>query len=232
MSNKDLKIIIALDFSDSSAAWKLIDQLDSKKCRLKVGKEMFTLLGPSFVEKIISKGFDVFLDLKFHDIPNTVSKASAICADLGVWMINIHCAGGKAMMERTMELLENRAYRPLVTGVTVLTSLDSSQILEVGISTSIEDHVSKLAKLAESCGLDGIVCSPYEVSRIREERKSSFLLVTPGIRPKFFDKNDQSRIMTPEKAILAGADYLVIGRPITQSKNPSKALEDLYLEIN
>ncbi len=232
MKLRDSKIIIALDFSDPSLAWNFIDQLDHSMCRLKIGKEMFTLLGPSFVEKIIKKGFDVFLDLKYHDIPNTVAKASEVCAEMGVWMINLHCIGGRKMMEHTMNHLGKRTHRPLVTGVTLLTSLDLPQMNELGIKGSTDDFVSNMSSLAASCGLDGVVCSPIEAPRLRNEHENKFLLITPGIRPTLSDKNDQSRTMTPSEAISAGADFLVIGRPITQANNPRKALEDIFTEIN
>ena len=223
------KIIVALDFSSAKLALALAEQLEPAKCRLKVGKELYTAAGPAIVLDLQRQGFEIFLDLKFHDIPNTAAKACAMAAELGVWMVNVHASGGRAMMERCVEELSAfGSRRPHLIAVTVLTSLSGAELNEVGIPRSPIDQVLLLAQLAQSCGLDGVVCSAQEASAIRKQTKAPFLLVTPGIRPKISDTNDQKRIATPSEALLLGVDYLVIGRPITQVDSPSSAL----LEIN
>lgn len=219
------KIIVALDFDDLEKARQLVNQLDPKLCRLKVGKEMFTLFGPEWVRLLVGEGFDVFLDLKFHDIPNTVAKACAAAAKLGVWMVNVHASGGEEMMKAAKRSLESFGKdRPLLIGVTILTSMNAQEFQNIGFSRTIDDQVLHLAGLAKQSGLDGVVCSALEAERLTAQLGKDFKLVTPGIRPVGSDKGDQSRIMTPKRAIEAGSSYLVIGRPITQSIDPLKSL--------
>lgn len=228
----DPKIIVALDYPDETKAFELINQLDADLCRLKVGKEMFTHLGPAFVEKIQSKGFDVFLDLKYHDIPNTVARACAAAASLGVWMVNVHASGGSRMMEAAAESIVNHQSKPLLIAVTVLTSMSQEDLTELGISLTPAQQALKLATLAKSSALDGIVCSAQEAAEMRSALGKDFLLVSPGIRPAGSKANDQRRIMTPSDALKAGVDYLVIGRPITQSDNPLGVLRTIDSEIS
>lgn len=229
---QDPKVIVALDFEDKKSALNLVSQLDSQQCKLKVGKEMFTYFGPSFVTELVNRKFDVFLDLKFHDIPNTVGKACLAAADLGVWMLNVHASGGPAMMENAQKQLATfGADAPKLIAVTVLTSMDEGQLRAIGIHTSAEQQVRKLAALTQECGLDGVVCSAMEATMLRNEMDSQFLLVTPGIRPAGADKGDQTRIMTPQQAIQVGVDYMVIGRPITQSDDPIGALQRINQSI-
>jgi orotidine-5'-phosphate decarboxylase len=231
---KDPKIVVALDFDQISKAEAFVDKLDPTICRLKVGKEMFTHFGPSFVAGLVNKNYDVFLDLKFHDIPNTVAKACQAAADLGVWMINVHASGGPKMMEYAKESLDKYVTnRPLLIAVTVLTSMDQEQLTAIGIDSTPEQQVLKLAKLTYNCGLDGVVCSAQESRLLKSHFQKSrtakdFKLITPGIRPEGSEKGDQIRVMTPNQAIHAGSDYLVIGRPITQSADPLNTL----IEIN
>jgi orotidine-5'-phosphate decarboxylase len=226
------QIIVALDFPDSSTALALASQLDPAACRLKIGKELFTRSGPALVEKLILDGFDVFLDLKYHDIPNTVASACAAAADLGVWMVNVHASGGRKMMQAAAEKLAGYSQRPLLIGVTVLTSMDSQDLREIGLNVSSEQQVIRLAGLTREAGLDGVVCSSQEVTSLRSVIGQEFKLVTPGIRPAGAGKQDQVRIATPGQAILDGSDYLVIGRPITQAQDPLQALRDIQAEIN
>jgi orotidine-5'-phosphate decarboxylase len=234
----DPKIVVALDFDQLNMAAAFVDKLDPKLCRLKVGKEMFTHFGPSFVSSLVDKNYDVFLDLKFHDIPNTVAKACQAAADLGVWMVNVHASGGPKMMEYARESLDKyAANRPLLIAVTVLTSMDQHQLSAIGIESTPDQQVLKLANLTYDCGLDGVVCSAQESTLLKSHfLKSStardFKLVTPGIRPEGSDKGDQMRVMTPKEAILAGSDYLVIGRPITQSADPLNTLIEINNAIN
>lgn len=221
----DPKILIALDFADKQQAMALIAQLDPANCRLKVGKEMFTLFGPEFVRSLVQAGFDVFLDLKFHDIPNTVAKAVAAAAELGVWMVNVHASGGLRMMQAARNaLLPYGEQAPLLIAVTVLTSMTDDELAQVGVLRSPAEQVLALARLTRDAGLDGVVCSAQEASLLKAELGHGFKLVTPGIRPAGSDAGDQRRIMTPEQALAAGSDYLVIGRPITQAANPAEAL--------
>ncbi|WP_286250260.1 orotidine-5'-phosphate decarboxylase [Marinobacter shengliensis] len=228
----DPKIIVALDFPSQNPALALADQLDPAKCRLKVGKELFTRSGPELVKSLQGRGFDVFLDLKFHDIPNTTSAAVAAAADLGVWMVNVHASGGEKMMVACRERLESfGADRPLLIAVTVLTSMSDADLAGIGITGSAEAHVSRLATLTRNCGLDGVVCSAQEAPRLKTEQGADFQLITPGIRPLTADKGDQQRIMTPTDALKAGSDYLVIGRPITQAPDPLAALEAIHAEV-
>ncbi len=231
MNTADPKIIVALDFPAEAPALTLLERLDPALCRLKIGKEMFTRLGPRFVDQVIVRGFDVFLDLKYHDIPNTVAAACDAAADLGVWMMNLHASGGRRMMETAMERLAARGERPLLIAVTILTSLGEAELHEIGFSGTPEDNVRRLASLAQGCGLDGVVCSPREAATLRAERGEDFLLVTPGVRPAGAALNDQTRVMTPAEAMLAGASHLVVGRPITAADDPLAALRAIDAEI-
>ncbi|WP_294892522.1 orotidine-5'-phosphate decarboxylase [uncultured Gilliamella sp.] len=226
-------IIVAVDFSDTKSAWNFIDKVEPKDCRLKIGKELFTHAGPDFIKQIQQKGFDIFLDLKFHDIPNTVAKAVAAAAELGVWMTNVHASGGARMMEAAKDALYQYGKdAPLLIAVTVLTSMESSDLKEIGIEVSPLEQATRLALLAKNCGLDGVVCSAKEVQSFRTRLGSDFKLVTPGIRPAGSTPDDQRRIMTPQRAQAAGADYLVIGRPITQADDPSKALQTILSTLD
>jgi len=228
----DPKIIVALDYPNEANALELIDQLDANLCRLKVGKEMFTLLGPSFVEKIQTKGFEVFLDLKYHDIPNTVAKACQAAASLGVWMLNVHASGGRRMMEAAAEAVANTQSKPHLIAVTVLTSMSHDDLIELGIKETPAEQALKLAVLAKSSGMAGVVCSAREANDMQQQLGSDFLLVSPGIRPAGSKEDDQRRIMTPVNALKAGSDYLVIGRPITQSDDPLGVLRTINSEIS
>ncbi len=226
------RIIVALDYPTEKQAFELIDQLSPDLCRLKVGKEMFTHLGPGFVEKIQQRGFEVFLDLKYHDIPNTVARACAIAAELGVWMTNVHASGGRRMMEAAVEALVPYSDKPLLIAVTVLTSMSSEDLRELGISLSPAEQALRLASLAQSSGLDGVVCSAQEAGEMRKALGQGFTLVSPGIRPAGSQADDQRRIMTPVDALRAGSDYLVIGRPITQSDDPMGVLRTIQSDIS
>jgi len=225
------RIIVPLDFNDPGQALELVEKLQPDLCRLKVGKELFTKSGPAFVEKLIAKDFDVFLDLKFHDIPTTVAKACSVAADLGVWMVNVHASGGKQMMSLAKEALDKKSHQPLLIGVTILTSMNVESLRELGLQCSVEDQVIRLAQLSKDAGLDGVVCSAQEVKILRNQLGEEFRLVTPGIRPGGSDNDDQKRVMTPGQAIEAGSDYLVIGRPITQAEDPIQALKNIEEEI-
>jgi len=227
------RLIIAMDFAEKNQALALSEQLDPKRCRLKIGKEMYTRFGPDLVKQLQSSGFDIFLDLKFHDIPNTVAKACAAAADLGVWMVNLHTSGGRKMMQAAADTLQSYGdSAPLLTGVTVLTSMSLEEMHETGVEGTIEQRVLNLAKLAKDSGLDGVVCSALEAERLRTEIGNDFKLVTPGIRPAGSDKGDQHRIMTPVDALKAGSDYLVIGRPVTQASDPLKVMCDIADSID
>lgn len=232
MPNSDPRIIVALDYPSDDQALALVDRLDPARCRLKVGKELFTRAGPALPAELARRGFGVFLDLKFHDIPNTVARACAAAADLGVWMVNVHALGGAAMMEAARAALPTSGARPLLIAVTVLTSLQADDLHEVGLHGTPEDNVRRLAALAEECGLDGVVCSPREVRPLRAERGAQFRLVTPGVRPAGSATGDQRRVLTPGQAVQAGADYLVIGRPITQSPDPLAVLAAVEQELS
>jgi orotidine-5'-phosphate decarboxylase len=221
-------VIVALDFDNQRAALDLAEQLDPTQCRLKVGKELFTAAGPTLVKALVERNFDVFLDLKFHDIPNTAAKAVSAAADLGVWMANVHASGGSRMMSAAREALEQQGSPMLLIGVTVLTSMDESDLLEIGIQRSPSEQVLHLAQLTQNCGLHGVVCSAQEASSLKSDLGAEFQLVTPGIRLADSVVDDQRRIVTPQKAMQLGSDYLVIGRPITQSANPLQTL----IEIN
>ncbi|KZN56521.1 MULTISPECIES: orotidine-5'-phosphate decarboxylase [Pseudoalteromonas] len=234
MSNiEQKKVLIALDYDNESAALAFVSQLSPDECRLKVGKEMFTYFGPQFVKKLVDLGFDVFLDLKFHDIPNTVAKAVTAAAELGVWMVNVHASGGTEMMSKAKEALSKYGDKaPLLIAVTVLTSMDQAQLSKLGIDKTPQEQVLYLAKLAKESGLDGVVCSAQEAETLKAQLGNEFKLITPGIRPAGSDAGDQKRIMTPAKAIEAGSDYLVIGRPITKAEDPAKALRDINASIS
>lgn len=227
----DPKVIVALDYADAKDALAFAAKVDPRYCNLKVGKELFTAAGPELVEQLVNKDFRVFLDLKFHDIPNTVAKACAAAAKLGVWIVNVHALGGPRMMSAAAEALSFCRDRPKLIAVTVLTSMDESELSAVGINTTPALQVERLAKLAKDCGLDGVVASAREVPIIRTFASRPFLTVTPGIRPAGSAVGDQKRIMTPGEAIRAGSDYLVIGRPITQAADPLEALANINQEI-
>lgn len=224
--NQEARVIVALDFDDADKAMALVDQLDPGACKLKVGKEMFTLFGPEFVKSLIAKGFDIFLDLKFHDIPNTVAKACKAAAEMGVWMVNVHASGGMEMMKAAKKAIAGSSHpQTKLIAVTVLTSMDQAQLNDVVPEVSPAEQVKKLAQLTADSGLDGVVCSAKEAVMLRETHNDEFLLVTPGIRPAGADVGDQKRVMTPVDAIDAGVSYLVMGRPITQAENPLAALQ-------
>jgi orotidine-5'-phosphate decarboxylase len=223
----DPRIIVALDYATANDALQMADQIDPKRARVKVGKELFTRSGPSVVTDLVSRGFDVFLDLKYHDIPHTVAKACPAAADLGVWMLNVHTLGGAAMMEAAREAVDSASTQPILIGVTLLTSMDQTTFEQIGLSGNMSDTVIRLAKMAKSSGLDGVVCSAQEASALRENLGEAFQLITPGIRPAGSDVGDQHRIMTPKQAIEAGSHYLVIGRPITAASDPMQALTDI-----
>lgn len=222
-------IIIALDFENLVDAYQLIDQCDPELCRVKIGKGMFTRFGPGFVKEVIAKGYDVFLDLKFHDIPNTVYDACRAAVDLGVWMLNVHACGGLAMMEKAKEAVSDDA---LLIAVTVLTSMQRDDLLFIDPKLSLEAIVLNLALKAKQLALDGVVSSCHEALTIKQHTSSDFKIVTPGIRLIADNKNDQKRVMTPANAIKSGADYLVIGRSITQAADPKAKLEEIILDIN
>ncbi len=230
LTDNQSKIIIALDFKDEVSTLHLVNQLQPELCRLKVGKELFVRCGPELVKKLIAQGFDVFLDLKFYDIPNTVAAACEAAADLGVWMVNVHASGGRKMMQAACKAINSGFHKPLLIAVTVLTSLSRQDIAETGLDIEPEQQVLRLARLARDSGLDGVVCSPLEAELLKTEVAEDFCLVTPGIRPAGSDVGDQQRIMTPSQALLAGSDYLVIGRPVTASKQPLKALEAIIMD--
>ncbi|MEW6132951.1 MAG: orotidine-5'-phosphate decarboxylase [Pseudomonadota bacterium] len=225
------RVIVALDYPEAKPALELAARLDPTYCRLKVGKELFTAAGPDIVHKLLGKGFGVFLDLKFHDIPNTTAAACRAAAELGVWMVNVHASGGRKMMEAAREAVDRCAHRPLLIGVTVLTSMDEAALREIGVGRSPREQVLHLAGLVQQSGLDGVVCSAQEAGDLRARFGPDFTLVTPGIRPPGADAGGQSRIMTPGSAIRAGADYLVIGRPITQASDPVSVLRQINLEV-
>ena len=234
MSNKpysnDSKIIVALDYADEKSALQLVNQLDPALCKLKVGKELFTAAGPQFVERLSHAGFGVFLDLKFHDIPNTVAKACAAASNLGIWMLNVHASGGLEMMQAAQQSVSHSYEKPILIAVTVLTSMNQAGLNQIGIQTDLATHVINLAKLTQQAGLAGVVCSALEAPSLRQQLGKDFCLVTPGIRPANASLDDQSRVVTPVEALKNGASYLVIGRPITQSVDPLKTLEAIYAD--
>ncbi len=227
------RVIVALDFPDGQTALQFVQQLPPGSCRLKVGKELFTSAGPELVRQLVGMGHDVFLDLKFHDIPNTVARACEAAAQLGVWMMNVHASGGRRMMEAAAAALKDNAgeRKPLLIGVTVLTSMSAEDLAEIGVNVEPATQVERLAQLAKASGLDGVVCSPREAGQLRAQLGDDFVLVTPGVRPAGASKDDQTRVMTPADAIRDGAGYLVIGRPVTQATDPVSALEAINVEI-
>lgn len=227
----DPRVIVALDYPEAGPVLDLARRLDPKLCRVKVGKELFTAAGPGLVTQLQDAGFEIFLDLKYHDIPNTVAAACAAAADLGVWMINVHALGGRAMMSAAREAVDQRLRRPRLIAVTVLTSMDAAEMKDVGLAGDPQEAAVRLAQLAQGCGLDGVVCSPQEAPALRKQLGEGFLLVTPGVRPATAAKDDQQRVATPRQAIAGGADYLVIGRPITRAPDPPAALRAILDEI-
>ncbi|OJZ18953.1 MAG: orotidine 5'-phosphate decarboxylase [Thiobacillus sp. 65-29] len=225
------RIIVALDFPEAASALALAQRLDPALCRVKVGKELFTVAGPELVRTLVACGFEVFLDLKFHDIPNTVAAACRAAAGLGVWMVNVHASGGRRMMDAARAALVDLPQRPLLIAVTVLTSMSAEDLGEVGVNDAPAAQVLRLARLAQSCGLDGVVCSAQEATLLRTELGEEFRLVTPGIRPAGAEAGDQCRVMTPAQALHAGATDLVIGRPITAASDPLAVLKQIQTEI-
>lgn len=224
--------MVAIDRPDADSALALARQLDPRSCGLKVGKELFTAAGPALVDALQQLGFQIFLDLKFHDIPNTVASALKSAADIGVWMVNVHASGGRRMLEAAANAMASVGAPPLLIGVTVLTSIDEEDYRELGFSRSLEDQVRALAQLSQDCGLDGVVCSAREAACLRATCGEDFALVTPGIRPAGSDADDQRRIVTPEQAMRDGASYLVIGRPITGATNPADALAAINASLS
>ena len=227
----DQRIIVALDVSTATELRELVKQIPNTHCRVKIGKELFTSIGSLAIEICHDAGLEVFLDLKFHDIPNTCAKAVRAAARWGVWMTNVHCSGGTDMMRAAREILEGEAHRPLLIGVTVLTSMSGSDLQELGVSRDLESQVDHLAGLANASGLDGVVCSAQEAQRLRQSLGTDFCLVTPGIRPSWAVADDQTRIVTPKDAVANGSDYLVIGRPITASDHPETAIARIVEEL-
>lgn len=226
------KLIVALDFNNQEDALNLIDKLNPASCALKIGSEMFTLFGANFIKLLVGRQFKIFLDLKFHDIPNTVAQACKACADLGVWMINVHALGGVKMMEAAKKAIEVYGNdRPLLIAVTVLTSFSEKELCKIGINYAIIEQVKLLASLAKDAGLDGVVSSAHEVQTIKQKCGNKFLTVTPGIRLSNNSRDDQTRVMTPSQAINEGSDYLVVGRPITQAPNPAMVVSEILRDI-
>jgi orotidine-5'-phosphate decarboxylase len=229
--NPDPRIIVALDYSEASLALDLVARLDPALCRLKVGKELFTVAGPQLLEQLMRRGFEVFLDLKFHDIPNTTAQACKAAAALGVWMVNVHALGGRKMMEAASEAVAQASRPPKLIAVTVLTSMAKEDLAELGMAVTPAELVLRLATLARDSGVDGVVCSAQEAALLRQHCGGEFCLVTPGIRLADAAADDQSRIMTPCAALEAGASYLVIGRPITRAADPLMALQVISQQI-
>ena len=226
------RVIVALDYPDAASALQLVASLTPALCRLKVGKELFTRAGPQLVEELAGRGFDVFLDLKFHDIPNTVASACHAAADLGVWMVNVHALGGERMLLAAREGVERATHTPLLIAVTILTSMDASDLAAVGLSGSPADNVLRLATLVQQSGLDGVVCSSRETGVLRNVLGPDFRLITPGIRPLGSQADDQRRVMTPADALRAGSNYLVIGRPVTRADDPVSVLRTINSELS
>ncbi len=231
------QIIVALDVETADEARKIIGEIGAEVGAFKIGLQLFTAAGASFVRETVEQNIKIFLDVKFYDIPNTVAKAAVEVARLGVWMFNIHALGGREMMRRTVESVRDvcakeNISRPKIIGVTVLTSANRETLREVGIEQEIDSQVLNLARLTAKCGLDGVVASPLEVEAIRRNiENKDFLIITPGIRPAFATNDDQKRVMTPKEAVRQGADYLVIGRPITNSDNKLAAVRKILEEI-
>ncbi|MDX5333074.1 MAG: orotidine-5'-phosphate decarboxylase [Gammaproteobacteria bacterium] len=226
------KVIVALDFASAGEAMAFVDKVDPASCRLKVGFELYVAAGPALVEALVQRGFDVFLDLKFHDIPNTVASVCRVAAGLGVWMMNVHATGGLAMMQAAREAIEGAERRPYLIAVTVLTSMDREDLAGLGIDRSPAEQALFLAGLTQSAGLDGVVCSAQEAAAMRDRYGDAFLRVTPGIRPASAEAGDQKRVMTPTEAVRAGASHLVIGRPITRAEAPQAVLDGINRELD
>ena len=226
-----MSLIVALDTHSLDAALAIADQLDPTLCRVKVGKELFTYTGPAVVQALHARGFEVFLDLKFHDIPNTTAHAVQAAADLGVWMVNVHASGGRQMMQTSAARLKQGGYATHLIGVTVLTSMSAEDLLDVGITISPAEQVLRLAQLAYDSGLGGVVCSAQEAALLRAKFGPEFLLVTPGIRPAGSNADDQKRIVTPADAMRQGVSHMVVGRPITQAASPKQAVRDILASI-
>lgn len=222
---------MALDFPDAESALALAKRISPEQCKLKVGKELFTAAGPPLVEKLVERGFQVFLDLKFHDIPTTVARACAAAARLGVWMVNVHALGGGTMIAAARDALDALANRPLLIAVTILTSMDEDDLRQIGITASPGEAASRLARLARKNGADGIVCSAHEAASIRSRFGEAFLRVTPGIRLAENAADDQKRVMTPSLAVQNGASYLVIGRPVTRAEDPAEVLRRIEIDL-
>jgi len=227
----DPRLLVAMDFKTAKDCLMLAEQLSPTDCRLKIGKELFTAEGPKVVEAVQKLGFDVFLDLKFHDIPNTVAGAVRSAAKMGVWMLNVHASGGERMMVAAREALDDFDRKPLLIAVTVLTSMDATDLAGLGIQESPADRVKRLALLARQAGLDGVVSSAHEASLIKQQCGNTFLTITPGIRPATSEQGDQRRVVTPEQAMRNGSDYIVVGRPITQAENPAEAASAIAAAI-
>ena len=225
------RLIIALDFATAEQALTFVKDLQPSQCKLKVGFELFVAAGPEFVRHLVQRGFAVFLDLKFHDIPNTVASACKAAAQLGVWMLNVHASGGVTMMQAAKAALADLPNPPKLIAVTVLTSMDKAQLASTGIQLEPFEQVQYLAKLAQDSGLDGVVCSAQEAALLRAQLGDEFLLVTPGIRPEGSDKGDQSRVMTPRQAKQAGISYVVVGRPITQAAEPKAVIAQINADL-
>jgi len=231
MTDTGPRLLVALDYNNADQCLNLVQQLKPTDCRLKIGKELFTAVGPSIVDTVQALGFEVFLDLKFHDIPNTVAGAIKSAAERGVWMVNVHASGGRRMMDAAKQALSAYSQPPLLIAVTVLTSMDASDLAGIGIVESPEAMVQKLAKLAQQAGMDGVVCSAMETQAMKAALGSAFLTVTPGIRPANAEAGDQRRVVTPEQAIANGSDYIVVGRPITQAADPAQACAAIAASI-
>jgi len=229
MTNHPSPVIVALDFADEKQTLQFVRQLSPELCQIKIGKELFTATGRHLVEQLVNQGFKVFLDLKYHDIPNTVASACKIAAQMGVWMVDMHASGGQRMMEAAAEAVSQFQQRPYLIGVTVLTSMTQTDLAQTGVDRSIDEQVMHLARLSQQSGLDGVVCSAQEAVILRDQLGKEFLLVTPGIRLNSKSEDDQRRIMTPKDALAAGSSYLVMGRPITRSADPVLLLQQINL---
>ena len=224
-------IIVVLDYPDAKSALELAARLDPAECRVKVGKELHTAAGPNVIDALMQRGFDVFLDLKFHDIPNTVASACRVAAAQGVWMMNVHASGGRRMMLAAREAVDFAGVKPLLIGVTVLTSLSDAEMSEVGFNGTAAENVMRLAMLSKECELDGVVCSAEEATGLKAALGAQFQLVTPGIRLAGDAKGDQQRVVTPVDAVMLGADYLVIGRSITHAADPIATLHFINRQL-
>lgn len=232
ISSQRTPVIVALDFANEADTLQFVRQLSPDLCQLKIGKELFTATGRQLVEKLVNQGFKLFLDLKYHDIPNTVAQACKVAAEMGVWLVDVHASGGRRMMEAAANAVAQHAQRPKVIGVTVLTSMEAADLRELGFTQSPAELVMNWARLAQDSGLDGVVCSAHEAAALRGALGETFELVTPGIRLDTGSlQDDQRRIMTPIEALHAGASYLVMGRPITQAANPVAVLQQINEQV-